>query len=331
MAKNVAVIGVGNMGKNHARIYHDMDDVNLVAVCDYDLELAEKIAKKYSAKAYKDHKEMLKGHNIDAISIVVPTTLHKKIALDVISEKIDLLIEKPIAATIDEAEEITRAAEDKQVKLMIGHIERFNPAVSELKRRISKEGLGKIYKFSASRSSPYPSRISDVGVVIDLAVHDIDIIRYLTGKNFSEVFSHTEKRINSNHEDMLTALVKLESDIVGSLNIDWLTPVVIRELTVTGEKGMYRLNYLNQELFYYENGSALNDKDYSEVIMGVSAGNMTQIRIGKKEPLKIELESFIKSINEGSPALVTGEDGLEALKVALKLIEASKTGRVLKI
>jgi len=177
MSLKVAVIGVGSMGKNHARIYWELPEVTLVGVSDPAEETAKSIASKYGTNAYTDYLNMLDVEKPDAVTISVPTVLHKDIALEVIDRRISLLIEKPIAYTIDEAEEIIKAAELAGVKLMIGHIERFNSAIIALKQKIKNKELGRIFQIDAHRQGPFPSRIGDVGVVIDLAVHDLDIMR----------------------------------------------------------------------------------------------------------------------------------------------------------
>ena len=173
---NAAVIGVGAMGKNHARIYFDIDNINLLAVADTDEKKAKNIAKKYGCKAYTDYKEMLSNESLDIVSVAVPTQMHKEVAFDAIKKGINVLIEKPIAPSVKEGKEIIDFAEGKNVKLMIGHIERFNPAIIELKRRLAENELGKVFKIDINRIGTFPNRIRDVCVVNDLAVHDLDLI-----------------------------------------------------------------------------------------------------------------------------------------------------------
>ncbi|MEK6949699.1 MAG: Gfo/Idh/MocA family oxidoreductase [Nanoarchaeota archaeon] len=176
---NVAVIGVGSMGKNHARVYSEIEDINLVAICDSDNACAKEIAEKYNAKAYSDYKEMIRKEKIDAVSICVPTKLHKEVALHAINAKINTLVEKPIATKIEEAKSIIEAAAKNKVKLMAGHIEIFNPVVQELKKRIEKNELGNILQVHCERLSLFPQRIIDVGVIVDLAIHEIYVLKYL--------------------------------------------------------------------------------------------------------------------------------------------------------
>lgn len=318
---NAAVIGVGSMGKNHARIYADLPGVNLVAVADSNEETAENIAEKYTCKPYKDYKEMIQNEKLDVVSIAVPTKLHMQVALDVIEKGINVLIEKPIASSVEEGKKIIEFASKKKVKLMAGHIERFNPAVIELKKKLDNNELGKIFKIDVNRVGPFPRRIRDVGVVIDLAVHDLDIIRYLTNSEVEKVHSEIEKRIHTKHEDLLSAILRLKNGVICNLNVNWLTPTKIRKLYITGEKGMFVINYLTQELYFYENAEISNNEDYQDIMMGVSEGKMIKFNFEKKEPLKAEIEHFIDCVRNNQEPIITGEDSIKALEIANKLIE----------
>ena len=174
---------------------------------------------------------------------------------------------------------------------------------------------------------PFPPRISDVGVVVDLAVHDLDVINYLVGLKIERMHAETERRIHPKHEDLLTALLKLHSNIVVSLNIDWLTPTKIRELRITGEKGMFVANYLTQDIYFYENNMYAGRFDYAETALGVTEGNMTKFMIAKKEPLLAEIESFINYVAKGTKPPVSIEDALKALEVAELLVSDGKNNK----
>jgi predicted dehydrogenase len=322
-----AVIGIGSMGKNHARIYSDLDNVELVAVADVNKDVVTALSKKYHVKGYSDYKEMLKNEKLDLVSVVVPTELHKQVALDAINRGIHVLLEKPIAKTIEEGKEIINKATEKKVKLMIGHIERFNPAVIELKKQI--DDVGEIYKIVVERVSPFPLRITDVGVVIDLSVHDIDIINYLLQSEVTSIYAETQQRVHPKHEDSLTAILKYKNKVIAVLNVDWLSPTKKRQLTVIGNKGMFKINYLTQDIYFYEN-KAVKKEEYEFGQIGVSEGNMTKIHIDTKEPLKQEIEAFIQSINQNIESPVSGEDGLKALFIANKILEAGKEHKIIK-
>ena len=327
---NAAVIGVGAMGKNHARIYSELDGVELAAVADIDTERAVKVSSKYRCASYTDYNKMLDQEDIDVVSVVVPTNSHTQVALDCINNGVNTLVEKPIADTTESASKIIAAAEGKNVKFTVGHIERFNPAVVELKRRLDAGELGRIFKVASSRVGPFPERIRDVGVVVDLATHELDVMRYLVGSGFKRVYAESERRIHTTHEDLLNAVIKFENNVVGILDVNWLTPDKIRELSVVGENGMFVLKYLTQELFFYEkNDDKLNGYDYSDILMGVAGGDVVDIHILKNEPLKVELSSFIECVRDDKAPEVSGQEALEALKIAYVLMESAKESKVI--
>ncbi len=321
MTIRAAVIGVGAMGRNHARVYSDLPEVDLVGVADVDAKAAGAVAEKYGAKPYGDFERMLDELHPDAVTIAVPTVQHCRVALPVIERGVHLLIEKPIAFSLEEGEQIITSAERRGVKLMIGHIERFNPAVTALKTQLAAGALGRVFQIDARRQGPFPVRVVDVGAVIDLAVHDLDIMRYITGAEVIRAYAETERRIHSTREDLLTGLVRLSDGTVGTLTINWLTPTKIRELYVTGERGMFRVDYLTQDLYFYENATVVDgDWDTLRVLRGVSEGRMIRHVITKKEPLRGELEAFLAAVRGEAPVLITGNDGLTALKLALDMV-----------
>jgi predicted dehydrogenase len=323
----VGVIGTGSMGRNHVRVYSDIPDVELVAIADPDEKNVKSLAHKYHTKAYTDYKEMLK-EDLDAVTSAVPTSFHTKVALDVFKKGIHVLLEKPIAANENEADEIINGAKEHGVVLTIGHIERFNPAVIELKKRMEKGELGKIHRIGIERLGPFPARIRDVGVVIDLAVHDLDILNYITESKIKRLYAETEKKIHTDHEDLLEANMKFKNGTLGMISINWLTPKKIRRVYVTGEKGMYLVDYLKQDLYFYENREAT--KTYNNPAT-VIEGMMKKFYINKKEPLRAEIENFIDSITEGKKPLVSPEAGKEALSLAIKLIESGREHKVITL
>ncbi|MDY6846711.1 MAG: Gfo/Idh/MocA family oxidoreductase [Chloroflexota bacterium] len=330
MTLKTAVIGVGSMGKNHARIYWELPNADLVGVADFDHGTAEKIANKYGTKAYYDYKVLLDETKPDAVTLAVPTIYHHDIALEIIERGIPLLIEKPISFTIEEGQSIIDAAKKKNVKLMIGHIERFNPAIITLKKHISEGKIGRIFQMDAHRQGPFPARVADVGVVVDLAVHDLDVMRFVSKKEIIRVYAETEKHIHSKYEDLLTGLVRFSDGIVGTLAINWLTPTKIREFIVTGERGLYRCDYLTQDLFFFENPvSSGSEWDNLRVLRGVREGQMIRHIIPKKEPLRSEQEAFLGAIEDDNQVPVTGEDGLRALELAKIIVKSGTEHRII--
>jgi UDP-N-acetylglucosamine 3-dehydrogenase len=323
MSTRVAVIGVGAMGRNHARVYSEMPGVSLVGVSDVDTHVAETTARRYGTNAYDNYIQLLEEQKPQAVTIAVPTVDHLGVALDVIQRGIHLLIEKPIAFREEEGRIIIDKAAEVGVKLMVGHIERFNPAVILLKDKIAAGELGRVFQIDAHRQGPFPARIKDVGVVIDLAVHDLDVIRYVSGSEVIRVYAETERRIHSTREDLLTCLLRMADDTVGTLTINWLTPTKIRELFVTGERGMFRVDYLTQDLFFFENAIANGENwDTLRVLRGVSEGRMIRHMVAKKEPLRAEQDAFLAAVRDEIPIPVTGEDGLKVLTLAHAVIRS---------
>jgi UDP-N-acetylglucosamine 3-dehydrogenase len=330
MTLKVAVIGVGAMGRNHARIYWDMPDVALVGVADADAQSAQAIAKRYDTHAYADYRRLLDEQKPDAVTIAVPTVDHLAVAMELIQRDIHLLIEKPIAFSIDEGRRIIAAAEERNVCLAVGHIERFNPAVIALKERLAAGELGRVFQIDARRQGPFPARVKDVGVVIDLAVHDLDVMRYISGAEVVRLYAETERRIHSTREDLLTGLVRLSDGSVGTLTINWLTPTKIRELYVTGECGMFRVDYLTQDLYFFENATANgNGWETIHMLRGVSEGRMIRHVVAKREPLRAELEAFLAAVRGEAPVAVTGVDGLRALELAQAVVTSGLEHRTI--
>jgi predicted dehydrogenase len=327
-----AVIGVGSMGRNHARVYRDLPGVSLVAVVDVNERTSTEITNRYGGQTYTDYEQMLDEVRPDLVTVAVPTADHLPVALQVVQRGIHLLIEKPIAATVAEGEQIIAAADSAGVKLMVGHIERFNPAVTSLKQHLADGELGRVFQIDARRQGPFPARIKDVGVVIDLAVHDLDVMRYVTGAEVVRVYAETERRIHSTHEDLLTGLIRLDDGTVGTLTVNWLTPTKIRELCVVGERGMFRVDYLTQDLYFYENATVPIEADWPfRDLRGVSEGRMIRHVVDKREPLRAELEAFVNAVRDQAPVPVTGQDGLQVLALAQAVVVSGVEHRTVEI
>ncbi len=325
-----AVIGAGSMGKNHARVYDELDGVALVAVSDIDVASARQTASRYRARYYTDYRRLLGEEKPDVVSIAVPTRLHHEVALEATGQGCHLLVEKPIADTLSHAEEMVSRAEEKGLTLMVGHVERFNPAVVELKRRLDDGQLGKMFQIHVRRLGPFPHRVRDVGVVIDLATHDLDVMCHLTQTDVVRVYAETEQEIHTEHEDSLSGLLRFDNGVVGVLDVNWLTPTKVRELYVTGEKGLFVVNYLTQDLYLYENEYIDSDWDRLGMLKGVGEGDMIKLKIGKKEPLYTELESFVRCVERGTQPPVTGRDGIKALALAKALVDSGQEHRIVE-
>ncbi len=323
-----AVIGVGAMGQHHARIYDQMPTVQLVGVADASAEAGQRIAQLRHTVAYTDYRRLLGEARPEVVSVALPTEFHHQVALDALEAGCHVLIEKPIAATEDQAQELIERSDVLGRKLMVGHIVRFDPAVRALKERLEAGELGRIFQVRCRRLGPFPARVRDVGVVIDLATHDLDMMRYLTGQEAVRVYAETEREIHSIYEDILVGTVRLTDGTIGILDINWLTPTKVRELTVTGECGMFLVDHLTQDLYFYENAEANGERwDAISLLRGVSEGRMIRYPVRKYEPLKAELEGFILSVVNDKPVPVDGRDGLMALRLARALVQSGREGR----
>jgi len=307
----VGVIGVGTMGKNHARLYSELLGVELIGVVDVNETLATSIAQSYGCKPFADCNDLL-GENLDALSIAVPTTLHKNVALDAIQRGINVLVEKPIADTVENADEIIKAALKNGVKLMVGHVERFNPAIIKLKELVGNGLLGNIVSISAKRVGPYNPRIRDVGIILDLGTHDIDIMSYLYGEKIKEVYASAGSVVHS-HEDHAIITLNFDSGSSGVIDTNWLTPHKVRNLTVIGSRGIAEVNYIEETLKIF-------DQEW-----------IRDAKIEKEEPLKLELLHFIDCVQNDREPLVSGEQGKHALEVALAAVESARAGKVCEI
>lgn len=319
MKLNAAVIGVGNMGKHHARNYSEIAQTKLVAVADSDPKVGEEIAKKFDVKYYQDYKEMLQKEELDLITIAVPTKLHKKVALDCIGKGINIIIEKPIAATVAEAKEIIQKAKAKNIKFTVGHIERFNPAVIKLKEMITAGKLGDIVSITSMRLGPMPNQIKDANVVVDIGVHDIDIMNWLYNKLPEKLAASGGNCLNKTRQDHVEAFLNY-GKASGYFMANWITPVKVRKLTVSGSKAYVELNYITQELDFYETNMSLIVDDFGEFV--IRFGDLKDkkvVPVKNIEPVKAEILAFVKCIEDNCTPVVTAREAIEALDIAQRI------------
>lgn len=302
----VGVIGVGAMGVHHARLYHELVEAELVGIADRNEQTARDVATACQTDAYTDYEQLLK-QDLDAVSIAVPTSLHRDVATKAAARGVHLLVEKPIADTLSSADAIIAAARRGNVKLMVGHIERFNPVIVKLKELVMAGELGELLAISCRRVGPNPARIRDVGIIIDLAVHDIDAISYLYGLQAQQVYAIGG---NSFHikEDYASILLHYAGRKSGFVETNWLTPHKIRKITVTGTKGVAQADYQDQSLELWREGL------------------IKAIAVEKCEPLRNELEHFLHAVGNGARPSPSGEEGRYALYVALAAIQSYDNG-----
>lgn len=317
------------MGQNHARVYREMEHVvNLVGVADQDAAAAARVGNKFSVPHYTDYAQLIAETRPDLVSLAVPTSLHHSIGRDLIRRGVHVLVEKPIASTIPQAEELITLAETHNVTLAVGHIERFNPAIVALREKLDSGMAGQIFKVQAQRLSPYPARIRDAGVVIDLASHDIDLFRYLIQDEIIRLFGETRLAIGQDYEDMFVGVLRFRNGAVGVLDVNWMTPVKVRNLTVTAALGMFQCNLLSQELFFYENRDTNGQWDTLSILRGVSQGDVIGYHIKRHEPLAAELLDFVTAVQQGIEPKVTGRDALQTLRAAIDFIDSGRNQRI---
>lgn len=313
------VVGLGMMGRNHVRVWDEqIPDVDLVAVADPDADAVRRTTQGRATHGYADAGQMLEAESLDLVSVVAPTSLHLDVTLAALEAGVHVLVEKPIAANRAEAEQMIEAARAARRILTVGHIERFNPAIRELRRRLSAGELGRVFEVNATRLGPFPARIRDVGVVVDLAPHDLDVMRFLLGSEPVRLFAETEQRIHTEHEDLFVGVMKFANGAVGVLDINWLTPTKKRTLSVTGERGMYVADYISQDLVFYANPADAS----------VAEGEMVRRHVERREPLVVELEAFARAVRDGGPPPVDPHEAMVALLLARTMVEAARSGAV---
>ncbi|MCA1832136.1 MAG: Gfo/Idh/MocA family oxidoreductase [Actinobacteria bacterium] len=326
-----AVVGLGSMGRHHTRVWGEIEGVELVGVSDADDETVGSITRGRSLRGFLNYEAMFDELKPKLVSVVVPTNFHEEVAIAAMERGIAVLIEKPLGPDTASARRIIECAERTGVVATVGHIERFNPAVLELERRLKSAPLGRIFQIKSRRTGPMAARIRDVGVTIDLATHDIDIIRQVVGEPIIRVYAETAQRIHSLREDLFTGLFRFANDVVGLLDINWLTPTKIRELSVAGERGMFVVDYLTQDLTFYENSSADPQFDALAKVAGVSEGNMVRYAINRVEPLRAEIECFVAAVRGERPVGVSLADGLAAVRMAELALESAAKGQAIDV
>jgi len=309
----VAVIGAGFWGRNHARNLKELSETRLVAVCDKDQERAKAVADLFGVEAYSDSRKMLKRQDIEAVTVCVWSTNLAAETMRALKAGKHVLVEKPMANNVLEAKRIVDLAKKNQRKLMVGFLMRFIPGIHRIKEAVEKGEIGKLVYATARRVSQWPERIGDVGVVKDLAIHDIDITRYLFDDDPVEVYAKVGNFKHTKFEDHAQILLTFKGRKTAFIEANWLTPYKIRKLIVTGSEAIMTLDYITQEI-------AIE-----------TAGQTVAPRYEVKEPLKLELQHFANSILNDKEPVVTGIDGLKALQVAEAALKSAQKGRAIKL
>lgn len=322
-ALRAGLLGIGMMGRHHARVLRDLDGVELVAIADPagdshgvagDLEVLPDI-------------ESLIARGLDLAVVAVPTRYHEDAALKLAAAGVHCLVEKPIAESVDAGRRMTDAFAAAGLVGAVGHIERFNPALQELRRRLAAGELGAVYQIQTRRQGPFPSRIADVGVAKDLASHDVDLTAWVAQSEYATVFAQTTFKSGRQHEDMIAIAGRLESGVIVNHLVNWLSPMKERVTVVTGEKGAFVADTATGDLTFYANGTIPLEWESVTAFRGVSEGDVTRYAFAKREPLRVEHEAFRDAVLGKPSDVVTMEQGLRTLAVVEAALEAARTGK----
>jgi len=323
----IGVIGLGSMGKNHARVCSEIENIELVGISDVNQETVNNISEKFGTKPFTNYKELIP--NIDIAIVATPTINHFDIANDLLNSGKHVLVEKPICDTVDKASSLVKKADSEDLVLAVGHIEKHNPAVKFVKETLDKGEFGELVTVTSKRVSNFPGRIKDVGVILDFGVHDIDVMRLLAGEIISVYAKAGRFTPGIDHEDHANIVLNFENGICGVMEINWLTPVKIRKLFLTCSSNFIEADYIDQSVTI--SSSSFSNINESDLYHSSVDHNVNQVALEKREPLRNEIEDFISAVNNGKRPLATGEDGLITLKVCEAATKSYKTGEEIKI
>ncbi|MEK9726843.1 MAG: Gfo/Idh/MocA family oxidoreductase [Candidatus Margulisiibacteriota bacterium] len=307
-----AVIGLGNMGQHHAKAYSALSEAILVAVCDPNGERFERIIKEPQTQYYSDVDQMISEQQIDVVSICVPTSAHYDVAVKCIDQGIAVLIEKPIAQTVDQAKALVKYAKEKNVLLTVGHIERFNPAITRVKQWIEDGKLGELQTIMCKRYGPFPKQIKDADVLVDVAVHDIDIVQHLVNKQptHSEVKMkriHCDDRADYGH-----LMLTFDNDLYVDIFVSWALPFKQRIIEIVGDKGIAIVDCIAQTVNVFEVNIEKGDD-----FVGLPLSSEESLDIQRKEPIIEECRAFVVAVRDQQPPFICPEQATDALSLAL--------------
>lgn len=333
----IGVVGCGRMGAFHVRNYAQIDCAQLVAVAEPNEEARRRACAGTSAVEFSDWRELIQfgADELDAVSIACPSEYHAEVALEALAADLHVLVEKPIATTLPDALRMRGAAMEADRKLMVGHVERFNPAVAKLRELVADGRLGTVYRAHTTRVGPLPTRIQDTGVAIDLATHDLDVMQHVLNRQIGEIYADGGRFLHGSQEDLLTCMVRFGSadagDTLGLLDVNWLTPEKKREIALIGENGLLRASYITQDVWFVESPSAPLHWDGLSMLRGDGEGAAVRFSLAKAEPLRSELEAFCRCILDDTPEPVSAHDGVKALAAALAMRESAAVRRPVEL
>lgn len=321
------LIGLGMMGRHHARNLRALDGVELVGVADAN---GDRFGAAGNVPVVSTLDAMI-DIGIDYCVVALPTELHEAAGLQLADAGVHALIEKPLAASSAAAARVAEAFASRGLVGGVGHIERYNPALQTLRTRLANGDLGDLYQIATRRQGPFPARIADVGVVKDLASHDIDLTAWVTGRNYEMVGARSMFKSGRKHEDMVAVTAGMTGGLMANHLVNWLTPLKERLTAVTGEKGMFVADTLTADLTLYANGSVDSEWDDLANFRGVREGDITRYAIPKPEPLRTEHEAFRDAILERGSDIVTLNQGVAVVRVCEAIIESANTGQAVSI
>ncbi|KAA9152728.1 Gfo/Idh/MocA family oxidoreductase [Microbacterium lushaniae] len=322
-ALRAGLLGVGMMGRHHARVLREVDGVELVAMADPGGD-PHGVA---GGLGILPDIDALIGAGIDIAVVAVPTRFHEEAALKLAAAGVHTLVEKPIAHSLDAGQRMVDAFETAGLVGAVGHIERFNPALQELRRRLEADDLGEVYQIATRRQGPFPSRIADVGVAKDLASHDIDLTAWVAQSDYRLVFAQTTFQSGREHEDMIAITGRLECGAIVNHLVNWLSPMKERVTVVTGEKGAFVADTATGDLTFFANGTIPLEWESVSSFRGVSEGDVTRYAIAKREPLRVELEAFRDAVLGEDSDVVTMAQGQRTLTVVEAALASAEHGR----
>lgn len=321
------LLGIGMMGRHHARVLREVDGVDLVAVADPG---GDKFGVAGNLDVLQDIDELIAA-GLDIAVVAVPTQYHEEAALKLADAGIHTLIEKPIAHSVEAGRRIVDAFASAGLVGAVGHVERFNPALQELRRRLEAGELGSVYQIQTRRQGPFPARIADVGVAKDLASHDIDLTAWVAQSDYDSVFAHTAFKSGREHEDLIAITGQLESGVITNHIVNWLNPLKERVTIVTGERGTFVADTSSGDLTFYANGTITTEEwDQVAAFRGVSEGDVTRYAFVKREPLRVEHEAFRDAVLGMKSDVVTLEHGLRTLEVVEAALASSRERKVMQ-
>jgi UDP-N-acetylglucosamine 3-dehydrogenase len=325
-----AVLGLGMIGRHHARLLQASPRIELAGAVDPAGDRFGAVHDDSRLVASVD--ELLAAGAPDFAVVAVPTEEHVAVTRELAAAGVHVLVEKPLAATADEARALIDIVAAAGVHAAVGHVERFNPALLELRRRTQAGQLGQVFLIATERIGPFPDRVRDVGVVKDLATHDLDLVHWLGGAPVERVAAETQHRMDRDHEDLVLATGRLASGVSFNCIVDWLSPAKVRRMRALGERGMLVADTLTADLSFYANGDVTSEWDATQSLRGVSEGDMTRYALSRREPLLSELEAFCDLLEGDADApVVTLAEGLEAVRVAEAVLDAAGAGGTVAI